>query len=230
MTNYAWPAAWQASSFEMRVMPNQRTFPSAFSPSTVQVVDVGGDYWMATLSLPIGITVSGGAAFEAFIDRMRGAQNSLSLHHLRRPVPLGTMRDGVSAGWTTSVPSAATWSTSAPATAIWTAGDPALRSAVAQFATAATLTCVIGATLIAGDHIGLPNGQTVRVLADATANGSGDMAIEFAPAARSAMTAYGRVTWNKPTVNFRLRDGAPVPIQWFPGRFDGPTFDLVEAT
>ena len=229
MTTYAWPG-WGATQFEMRVAPNQQVFPSLFSPSTAQVVDLGGDYWVCSVSIPLGVTVSGGSAVEAFVDRMRGAQNSVALWHLRRPQPLGTMRDGVSAAWSTSVPSAATWSTSAPATAIWTAGDPALRLPLAQFANTGTLTCVIGATLLAGDHIGLPNGQTVRILADATANGSGDMAIEFAPSVRSAMIAYGRVTWNKPTVNFRLREGGPVPVQWNPGGFSGPTFDLVEAT
>lgn len=229
MTTYAWPG-WGATQFEMRVMPNQQVFPSLFSPSTAQVVDLGGDYWTAVVTIPLGVTVSGGAAVEAFVDRLRGSQHSVALWHMRRPQPLGTMRDGSAAAWTTSVPSAATWSTSAPATAIWTAGEPALRSAVAQFANAATLTCTVGATLLAGDHIGLPNGQTVRVLADATAGGTGDMAIEFAPSARSAMTAYGRVTWNKPTVNFKLRDGGTVPVVWNPGRFDGPTFDLVEAT
>lgn len=229
MITYAWPG-WGATQFEMRVMPNQQVFPSLFSPSTAQVVDLGGDYWMATVSIPLGVTVSGGGAVEAFVDRLRGSQHSVALWHMRRPQPLGTMRDGVTATWTTSLAAAITWTNASAQTITWSAGDPALRNDVAQFATTATLSTVAGRTLLAGDHIGLPNGQTVRVLADATADGSGNLAIEFAPSARSLMSAFGKVTWNKPTVNFKLRDGGQVPVVWNPGRFDGPTFDFVEAT
>lgn len=77
------------------------------------------------------------------------------------------------------------------------------------------------------------NGQTVMYMGTttATADANGDMVIsDFWPEARSAIPAYSRVTWNKPTVNFKLRDGGQVPVVWNPGRFDGPTFDLVEAT
>lgn len=229
MTTYAWPEAWGANRFEMRVQPNERVFRSVFNPASAQVVDAGGDYWVASLSIPAGIYASKGAEVEAFLNRLRGSQNFLSLYHLRRPVPRGTMRDGVVATWFTTSSGTAVWSTVSAGTATWSAQDPVLASAVPQFATSATIACTPGKTLLAGDLIGIPNGQTVQVLADATANGSGFMAIEFAPSARSALEANSHVYWDRPAVSFRLRDGAAPPVTWRPGMYESITLDLVEA-
>ena len=78
----------------------------------------------------------------------------------------------------------------------------------------------------------MPNGQTVMYVGSVTlvADGNGDMGVvEFAPSARSAMAAWGAITWDRPTINFRLRDGKTPPVTWAPGRFEGITLDLVEA-
>ena len=60
MTTHAWPEAWGANRFEMRVQPNQEVFGSMFSPASVQVADLGGDHWVASLSIPPGILASKG--------------------------------------------------------------------------------------------------------------------------------------------------------------------------
>ena len=60
MTTYAWPEAWGANRLEMTVQPNERVFRSAFNPAAAQVVDVGGDYWVASLSIPAGVAASRG--------------------------------------------------------------------------------------------------------------------------------------------------------------------------
>lgn len=231
MTTYAWPEAWGANRLEMTVQPNERVFRSAFNPASAQVVDVGGDYWVASLSIPAGIAASKGAEIEAFLARLRGSRDFLSLYHLKRPVPRGTMRGGTTATWTTTVPSAANWSTTVPSAAVWTGGAPRLRYAVAQFATSCTLSMLPGYTLAPGDLFGLPNGQTVMYVGSSTlvADGNGDMAVEFAPSARSAMAAWGAIVWDRPSVSFRLRDGKTPPVTWVPGRYEGITLDLVEA-
>lgn len=231
MTTYTWPASLKPVTFEMRVMPNERVFRSAFNPAAAQVVDMGGDYWMCTMTLPLGNTDAGGAEIEAFLNRLRGSQNFLSLYHLKRPRPRGTVGAGSAATWTTSVPSTAVWTTSVPSIAVWTAGVPCLRSPVAQFATSCVLNMLPGYTLEPGDLFGLPNGQAVMYVGSSTlvADGNGDMTVEFAPAARSAMGAWGLVTFDRPAVSFRLRDGAAPPVSWRPGMYEGITLDLVEA-
>lgn len=231
MTTYAWPEAWGANRLEMWVQPNERVFRSAFNPAAAQVVDVGGDYWVASLSIPAGIAASKGAEIEAFLARLRGSRDFLSLYHLKRPVPRGTMRGGTTATWTTTVPSTAVWTTTVPSTAVWTAGAPRLQYEVAQFATSCTLNMLPGYTLEPGDMFGMPNGQAVMYVGSTTlvADANGAMLVEFAPSARSKMAAWGVVAFDRPTINFRLRDGNPPPLTWAPGRYEGITLDLVEA-
>lgn len=231
MTTFAWPEAWGANRFEMVVQPNQRVFTSAFNPASSQVVNLGGDYWTASFTIPASIVASRGAQIEAFLASLRGSQNFLSLYHFKRPLPRGTMRGGATANWTTTVPSAANWTTTSAQAAVWTAGAPRLRYAVAQFDTSCTLSMLPGYTLEPGDLFGLPSGQTVMYVGSSTlvADASGNMAVEFAPSARSSMAAFGAIVFDRPTVNFRLRDGKTPSVVWVPGRYEGITLDLVEA-
>lgn len=232
MTTYAWPEAWGANSFEMWVQSNQRVFQSAFNPAAVQVLDLGGSFWVASLSIPAGILASKGAQVEAFLNRLRGSQNSLSLYHLKRPLPRGTMRGGTTASWTTSGAAAMNWTTSGAQAMTWTVGSPYTRQAVAQYATSASLYMLPGYTLEPGDLFAFAaTGQTVMYVGDTTlvADGSGLMTVEFAPEARFAVPAFTPITFDRPTVNFRLRDGKPPAVTWKPGRFEGITLDLVEA-
>lgn len=231
MTTYAWPEAWGANRLEMWIEPNERVFRSAFNPASAQVVGLGGDYWAASLSIPAGVAASKGAQIEAFLARLRGSQNFLSLFHLKRPLPRGTMRGGTTASWTTSGAAAMNWTTSGAQAMTWTVGAPYTRQAIAQFATSCVLYMLPGYTLEPGDLFGFANGQTVMYVGDTTlvADGSGQMTVEFAPSARSAIAAFTPITFDRPTVNFRLRDGKQPPVTWLPGRFEGITLDLVEA-
>lgn len=188
---------WQVERFEMRVQPNVRVFNGAYTPVT-QVVDLLGEVFVASIDLAPHTDLLIGAAREAFFDRLKGPTHQIALWNLRRPAPQGTMR-----------------------------GSPVLASSVAQLANTATITTTAGATLKAGDHIGI-SGQLVRVMADATANGSGALAIEFMPRARLAWSSGAAVTWNKPTANFMLKSDS-VPVTYRPGMFDGSSFDLIEV-
>ena len=225
MTTYAWPG-WSASGFEMRVMPNAFTFTSTYTKTT-QSIDFLGERWIAKVDLAADRDPIVGAAREAFFDRLRGPVNLISMWNLRRPVPQGTLRDGLPGNVKNA--SLATVSvvngSAAAVTVIY--GTASLPNAVAQLANTATIGTVPGATLRAGDHLGIA-GQMVRVMADALADGAGQMAIEFLPRVRTAWPAATPIVWYRPTANFMLKaDG--VPVAWHPGMFDGSSFELIEA-
>ena len=165
---------------------------------TVQTTDLLGERWGVRIDIAPTISSIEGAAREAFSNRLKGPVNRIALYHLRRPVPQGTMR-----------------------------GAPVLTSAVAQLANTASITTTAGATLLAGDMIGF-GGQVVMLMADAVADGTGLMSIEFQPRARVAIAANAAVAWNQPAATFLLKtDG--VVTAWVPGLAEGTSFDLIES-
>lgn len=226
MTAYALPTAWGISRMEMRVMPNLSSFANPLQPASQQVVDRFGDYWVASLDfVPIVGLINAGAA-EAFIDRLAG--NTLTFYDRKRPHPLGTLRDGLTSTWSWAS-GTSTWSW-ASGTSTWTYGNPVVKTSIPQFAITATINTVPGRTLYAGDKLKI-GGRLRRIMADATADGSGDMAIEFRPAAESAIAAYSAVEWDRPTLTCRL--AGDVPIVWTPshqdGFVEGFSLNLIEA-
>lgn len=199
MTVYALPAWFKPSRFELRLLPNLRTWVGPYTP-TVQTVDLLGERWASKLELPPEVDAVIGAAREAYWDRLKGTMHQIAMPHMRLLVPQGTMR-----------------------------GTPTLAAGVAQLANTATLAgCGAGATLRAGDMLGI-GGQLVRVMADAVANGSGQMDIEFQPRARTAWASGSAVTWNAPTANFALKSADGVPTVWAPGMVDGISIELIEV-
>jgi len=226
MTVYAWPAGWPIETFEMRVKPSAFVSMGPYSPYA-QVADLAAETWEAQITLPAGVDNELGAAHEAFFDRLNGPYNQISLHHLRRPEPLGTLRDGVTVLAYNVTPVVVPVVNAAAATVPTISGSPTVVTAIAQGGGTATIRTVIGRTLKAGDHVAF-GGQTVRAMADATADGTGLMSLEFKPRARAAIAAYSAVTWSRPTVNFMLKSGS-VPTVWRQGMFDAKSFDLVEA-
>ena len=200
MSTYTWPAAWQPRRFRMQVMPNERAFTGYYSGQS-QALDLLGEFWTCQMELPPSRSEDKGADMEAFFERLHGRVNLVSLWNLARPAPRGTMR-----------------------------GTPTLNASVAQLADTVAISSTAGATLKAGDMIGL-GGQVSRVMADYTANGSGLFsAVEIWPRARTAMSGGAAVTWDKPTMDFRLTDGQGVPIDWEVGKvFQGPLVSLSEA-
>jgi hypothetical protein len=226
VTVYAWPG-WGVNAFELRVLPNLRTFVGPYTPTT-QVIDLLGERWVARIDLapttdPIQI-----AAWEAFFDRLKGQLNQTSFGHLKVTVPQGTIRGGTAATVVNaSIVTVSVVNASLAAVTVM-AGVPAIRGAVAQLANTATVCSLAGKTVRAGDPLGI-NGQLVRVMADATADASGNLAIEFQPRAR-AIWPYGTpVVWSAPTANFMLKTSDGVPTTWVPGMADGPSIEFVEV-
>ena len=198
MTVYAWPG-WPVKAFELRILPNTRVYTGPYTPVT-QTLDFLGERWIGRFDLVATNDPIMIAAYEAFFDRLKGQQNQFSLSHLKLSAPQGTMR-----------------------------GTPTLLSSVAQLANTCTIATTAGATVRAGDMLGLgPTPQLCRVMADATADGSGHLAIEFQPRARIAWSSGASVVWSAPQANFMLK--APdVPVMWEPGFAQGPSIELIEV-
>jgi hypothetical protein len=218
MNVYSWPS-FPVSAFEMRVLPNQRTFVGPYTP-TVQVLDMLGERWQITMTLaPTVHDDITGAALEAFFDRLKGQANAVSLWHVRRPRPQGTLAGAVTATWTPG-----TWT---PGT--WVAGAPIVADDIAQLANTGTILTLPGRTLKAGDQFSM-GGQLVRQMVNTVADGTGRMPIEFQPRARNVIPRATSIGWDTPTANFILKPGTPnVPTVWTPDMIEGATIEFIEV-
>jgi len=229
MSDYTWPLAWKPARFELRVVPNTRVFVGPYTPTT-QVIDLLGERWAFSLDMPPDRDEVLGAAYEAFFDRLKGPANRIVMWNLKFPAPQGTLRatDVQAVNVVNGSLVAVTVRNASLAVVSVTSGTPTLRAVVAQGANTAALTCIPGRTLRAGDMLGL-GAQTVRLMADATADGAGLMSIEFQPRARADLAAFTQPVTDKPTINFILK-GDGVPVVWHPGgTFDGPSLEGAEA-
>jgi hypothetical protein len=138
-----------------------------------------------------------GGALDGFIAALRGSTNTVNLWHMARPAPLGTMR-----------------------------GSPTVNGVHAIGAATLNVTTTAGATVKQGDLIGA-NGLLLMAAADATADGSGAIAIPLANRLRKAMAGGEAVTWDKPTAPFRKV--TVVGISYSGGIANGVSLDFVEA-
>ena len=226
-TTYDWVESFGVNQFEMRVAHNTRAFLSPFS-STAQVLNYTGERWQVTIGLVPAVTRAESAAREAFFDRLNGPANTIRLWNLRRPFPLGTLRDGGgTAVWHTNTGATATWSTSAPAIATWSYSGPVLYADVAVGANQIPIHRTAGTTVEAGDHFSV-GGQLFRAMARAVFNARKEALVEVQPRVRVALLKGAAVTCTRPTANFMLKtDG--VAIKWQPGMSEGVSFDLIEA-
>ncbi len=200
MSDYTWPAsaAFMPRRFQMMLMANTRTFVSPYTQG-LQVTDLLADFWSVSLDLAPGNDPIIGGQIEAFFDRLKGAANCIVLWNLRRPAPLGSLR-----------------------------ASPTLAATAAQLSNTASIQTTAGATLLAGDMIGI-GGQLVRVMTDTVANGSGVMPVEFAPRLRAVQNAGAAVTWDKPTSTFVMVSTQGAPVDWTPGAYSAPSIELRES-
>lgn len=118
------------------------------------------------------------AILQAFMAKLRGRAGRFTLHNFARTSPRGTA-----------------------------AGTPLVAGA-SQTGTSLNLDgFTAGTTLLAGDFFGV-NGELKMVVADATANGSGQMAVTFEPPLRSSPADNAAITISSPTATFMLEDDA----------------------
>lgn len=169
-----WPASLRPSSFSLDLMTNQ-IVNSSPQGGGEQVVDRLNDCWVCSMTLPIR-THAESRALEAFLNRFRGQVNWISLWHMGQwsGQPNGTMR-----------------------------GTPVLTSAAAQGDAELRITTTAGATLLAGDLVGV-GGLLFMVAEDCVAGGAGTITVPIVNRVRTAQALGAAVTWNKPTTTFRI--------------------------
>jgi hypothetical protein len=118
------------------------------------------------------------ALLQAFMAKLRGRAGRFTLHNFARPVPRGTA-----------------------------SGSPLVKGG-SQTGTALIIDgLAAGATLLTGDYIGV-NGELKIVVADATADGSGEMTLTIEPPLRASPADNAAITLVQPTATFMLTDDA----------------------
>lgn len=174
------------------------------SPFGSQSAELSPPVWTALLT-PARFNRAEYAEWEMLLLSLDGRQNQLSLWHLDRPQPRGTMR-----------------------------GVMTLNGAHAQGDTVLYISAgagEAGKTLLAGDHLGFGSGvtqQVVKVAADATADVNGDITVSVKGYLRTAFSTATSVTWDKPKALFRRLD-SKVRMKHARGGVDGSSLDLIES-
>jgi hypothetical protein len=139
-----------------------------------------------------------GGSVEGFIHSLRNMTNTVNLWHMGRANPTGTI-----------------------------SGSPTVNGAHAIGAATLNVTTSAGATVKQGDMLGA-NSLLLMAAADATADGSGHIAIPLVNRLRKAMAGGEAVTLNKPTAAFRCTT-AKASVDYVPGMANAVQLDFVEA-
>lgn len=144
------------------------------------------------------LTETDSALLQAFLVKLRGRAGRFYLHNFARATPRGTL-----------------------------SGTPLVKGAAQTGNTLAIDGCTVGSTLLAGDFIGV-NGELKMVVADATADGSGEMSLTIEPPLRSSPADNAAITTTRPTATFMLANDE---IKWNtqPGKFTSVPIDCIEA-
>jgi len=200
MSIYAWPQTGLFVPQEMkyRVEQNQAESESLLSKFS-QVITRVGAKWVWDITLP-DVTPDELSELEAFFTRLNGKEHWVSFFDWMYPVPRGSISlSGVTNSGT-----------------------------ITQFASTATLVnCGANATLLAGDWLKLGT-QLVRNVANATANGSGTMNIEFRHMTRASVSTGQAVVLDRPTSNYILESSNFESIRQSGYAQRGPTVSIKE--
>lgn len=169
-----------------------------------QTSEIALPNWTALL-VPVNLTAATYGAWEAQLLKLKGKQNRLALWNLARPAPLGTMRGTMTFNGAHAY------------------GDDVLNisGGVGE----------AGKTLLAGDHLGfgsLTTQQVVKVLDDATADGSGNITVNIESVLRNAFAGGAAITWDKPKALFKRRGDVGTNTTHQPGVVNGMPLDLIE--
>lgn len=164
--------------------------------NSASAVDLLGDRWHMSFALPEARRIHGGAR-EAMLAKLRGGANWVALWHFARPVPLGTLR-----------------------------GTPTLAVAAAQGADQITLQTTAGATLKAGDMLGV-SGLLLMCADDCTANAGGLLVVPLTSLLRKALVPGAAVSWSRPSAYFKL--ASAVPVGYRPGAVNSTQAEFVEV-
>jgi hypothetical protein len=144
------------------------------------------------------LTEADSALLQAFLVKLRGRAGRFTLHNFARAMPRGTQ-----------------------------AGTPLVKGAAQTGNTLLIDGCTVAATLLAGDYFTV-NGELKMIVADATADGAGEMTLTFEPPLRTAPADNAALTLASPTAVFML---ASDELKWNtqPGKFSSFPIDCIEA-
>ena len=145
-----------------------------------------------------GLEESDAAILQAWLMQLRGRVNYASLAPWQRAEPRGTI-----------------------------AGTPLVNGASQTGATLNIDGCTAGTTLKAGDFFSV-GGELKMVTADATANGSGEMAVSFEPPLRASPADNAAITTSNPTASFIL---SADDLRWsvVRGKFTDVSLQFIEV-
>lgn len=184
---------------------NDMAFRSSFG---AQGVELSSPLWVAALEAPpMNDADPNTGAWQSLLMLLDGQVNQLELWNIVRPAPLGTMR-----------------------------GTMILTDDIAQGATTAQIQASGqgGKTLLKGDYLGFGSGVTQQVIfltADAIADVSGNISVNFKPAARNTILTGSPpaavVTWDKPKALFRQKAN-PSGWNYSGGLVNSIRLDLIE--
>lgn len=199
MATYQYPTEDYARPARLDVQPinNNFAFESQYS-GDIQTVGQPGGRLRMTMAYPQQ-AFSERRKLEAYLMQLNGMEHRSANFDVAHPQPAGT---------------------------ILTSG--VTMSAASQYATSVTLNgCGAGTTLLQGDWIGVTHSagqQMLRVIADATANGSGVMVVTVRMPLRAAVTGGATVTIIRPRALFVLAS----PTLTFPREDSGrcPAFSV----
>lgn len=144
------------------------------------------------------LTEADSALLQAFLVKLRGRAGRFYLHNFARTEPRGTQR-----------------------------GTPLVKGASQTGTTLAIDGCTAGATLLAGDFFAV-NGELKMVVANATADGAGEMTLTFEPPLRSSPADNAMLTLSSPVATFMLV-GDELKWNTQPGKFSTFAVDAIEA-
>jgi hypothetical protein len=188
MAVITWPAALRAPAEWTLSQARYDMLENSDATGHMAARLLGPPRWRVSLRCGDGFTLQEAGIYEAMLLQLRGGVNHLAVHDFVRAAPQGSMR-----------------------------GTMTLNGAHAAGVAALSVTAGAGQasrTLLAGDWLqlgtGLGTSQLVKVMAAATSDAGGVIALTIEPPLRIGFAGGAAVAWDKPLAYFK-QTGAP---QW----------------
>ena len=196
----SWPTAREFQPARMQWgVTTSRTAWASVYTGQTQRVSHLADRLRITVDLPLVLKDLAGAR-EAYFMAASAAGNWIRVWHFQRPRPVGTLR-----------------------------GSPVTSAAAAAGAREIAITTTAGATLAAGDVLGVANQLVQCGYGGAVAGAAGAMIVPLVLPLRRALSSGAAVTWDKPTGTFQILNLDPSFDYAAPSMQMGLTVELSEV-
>jgi hypothetical protein len=170
-----WPLTSEFMVTEFRVsVATQKSSFAAVHTGQIQTINHYADRLKVSISLP-PTDENGSGERESFIQALESSGDRVKLPHFQRPCPLGTLR-----------------------------GAPTARVAALAGAMQLMVQTTAGATLKAGDMLGVQSQLCQCAYPGATADAAGQLTMPLTIPIRNAVPAGAALVWDRPTGVFQL--------------------------